>query len=288
MVVSSRRSFGSGLSAVLGAVNTGTEEFNEQELKQVMVHQIVSGKYQPRREFDEVSLQELADSIAVQGILQPIVVRKAGQDEYEIIAGERRWRAAQMAGLQRIPVIACDITDESALAFGLIENIQRKDLNPIEEAFALKRLIEEFGLTHEQVAKSIGRSRAVITNTLRLLNLTPAVQRLLINKEIDVGHAKVLMVFSPDEQEKIAATIVEKKLTVRAVERLIQLKKSGKAAFSQVIWHPGCEQWSELLSSKLESTVSVQINQDGGGKVVIQIDSLDEIEWLVDHLKLEQ
>ncbi len=201
MTTSLRKNFGGGLDAVLGAVNSDAvvSENAGKELKTLMVQQLSPGIYQPRREFDQVALQELSNSIASQGIVQPIVVRNSGNEKYEIIAGERRWRAAQMAGLQQVPVITCDISDESALAFGLIENIQRQDLNPIEEAFVLKWLIEEFKMTHEQVAKSVGRSRATVSNMLRLLNLSQPVQVQLVSKQLDVGHAKLLLVFSTEE-----------------------------------------------------------------------------------------
>lgn len=182
----SRRSFGGGLDSVLNVINTDVKTFETQSkqeiVKCVVVHKILPGKFQPRKDFDPERLKDLASSIKKQGILQPIIVRECVDNEYEIIAGERRWRAAQMAGLQKVPVIICNISDESALAFGLIENIQRQDLNPIEEAVAIKRLIEEFKMTHEKVADSIGRSRAVVSNMLRLLNLTPSVQELLTRK----------------------------------------------------------------------------------------------------------
>ena len=285
----SRRSFGTGLEAVLGAANANVAELatnsGTQELKQVMVQSLMAGKFQPRRDFDPQSLKELSDSIAAQGILQPIVVRKAGVNNYEIIAGERRWRAAQMAGLQQVPVIVCNISDESALAFGLIENIQRQALNPIEEASALKRLIEEFEMTHEQVAKSIGRSRAVVSNMLRLLNLEPTVQELLVTKQLDVGHAKVLLIFTPEEQLEMASTIVVKHLTVRAAERLAQSRK-GKTAVapSKKRPHPKCDEWARKLGKKLSAKVDVQVREFGGGKVVIHVDSAEEVDWLAENL----
>jgi len=286
---SSRRSFGSGLDAVLGAVNVEADKLktqtNQQTFKQVMVHQVMPGRFQPRKEFDPQALKELSDSIAKQGILQPIVVRECGHNEYEIIAGERRWRAAQMAELQQIPVIICNISDESALAFGLIENIQRQDLNPIEEAAALRRLIEEFKMTHEKVAESIGRSRAVVSNMLRLLNLTPSVQELLTTKKLDVGHAKVLLVFPPEEQEELAQIIIDQKLTVRDAETLTQRKKSGNFHTNRpTLPHPKCHEWSRVLTDKLSSKTSVRLNELGLGKIVIQVESTEEVEWLIDNL----
>ena len=287
MGVDTRRSFGGGLDAVLGAANTSVEEIQsnptQQELKQLMVHQIMPGRFQPRRTFDQSALQELADSISAQGILQPIVVRQCGVNQYEIIAGERRWRAAQMAGLQQVPAIVCDISDESALAFGLIENIQRQDLNPIEEASALKRLIEEFNMTHEQVAESVGRSRALVTNMLRLLNLTQPVQDMLIQKKIDVGHARVLLVFTPEEQEAMASTIIVKKMSVRAAEKFAQAKRQGKEFKGKSTQpHPSCDNWAAELSKKLSSKVKVALPETGSGKIVIHVDSADEVEWLIE------
>lgn len=284
-----RRSFGSGLEAVLGAVNTDVGKLksrvDQQTFKHIMVHQISPGRFQPRKEFEPLALKELSNSIAREGILQPIVVRECGRDEYEIIAGERRWRAAQMAGLQQIPVIICNVSDESALAFGLIENIQRQDLNPIEEATALKRLIEEFDMTHEKVAESIGRSRASVSNVLRLLNLTSSVQELLISKKLDVGHAKVLLVFSPEEQAKLAQIIVDKNMTVRDAEKLTQRMKSGNFHSKKSnLLHPKCHEWSVVLTNKLSSKTNVQLNESGSGKIVIQIDSAEEVEWLIDKL----
>lgn len=289
MTNDSRRTFGKELDAVLGAVNTNIEEFkadlkDHKELKEVMIHQIVPGRYQPRREFNKESLKELSDSIAAHGILQPIVVRKTGHHDYEIIAGERRWRAAQMVGLQQVPVIICNVTNESAIAFALIENIQREDLNPIEEAFALKRLIEEFKMSHGEVARSIGRSRAMVSNMLRLLNLTPSVQKLLTEKKIDVGHAKVLLIFTPEEQEEIASIIISRKLTVRATEKLVKYRKSGDKNFISQQMHPKCEEWNRALRKTLSTKVQVKLNELGFGKVIINIDSIDEIEDLIQNL----
>lgn len=285
MTTNLRKNFG-GLAAVLGAVNveTATPGNDGKELKTVMVHQLSPGRYQPRREFDQAALKELSDSIASQGILQPIVARHAGNDEYEIIAGERRWRAAQMAGLQQVPVITCDISDESALAFGLIENIQREDLNPIEEAFALKRLIEEFKMTHEQVAKSVGRSRAAVSNMLRLLNLAQPVQDQLISKQLDVGHAKLLLVFEPEEQLDISNHIVDKKLSVRAAEGFVKNRKLGRENKERNQLHPDCERWGRVLSQKLSTKALVKLNEAGSGKITIQVDSPQEVEWLIENL----
>lgn len=286
MPKNSRRTFGSGLESVLNVASLSMEALKSdsnksQELKQLMVHQMIPGKYQPRQDFDQGALKELSESISKHGILQPILVRKSALNEYEIIAGERRWRAAQLAGLQQVPVLICNITNESALAFGIIENIQRKDLNPLEEAFALKRLIDEFEMTHEQVAQSVGRSRAQITNTLRLLNLTKPVQELLVAQKIEVGHAKLLLVFTPEKQEEIAQLIINRKLTVRATEILVHSKKTNSVVTEKPL-HQKCGEWSRALTRKFSSTVQVKIDEAGFGKVIIHVNSLDQIEFLMD------
>lgn len=282
-----RRNLNEGLEAVLGSLNSTNELLTSsqiRELKQVNVFNLVPGTYQPRREFDPIKLQELADSIATQGILQPIIVRKGLPNQYEIIAGERRWRAAQMAGLQQVPIIIYNISDEAALAFGLIENIQRQDLNPIEEAFALKRLIDDFKLTHEKVAQSIGRSRAMVSNTLRLLNLCKSVQELLIVKKLDVGHAKLLLIFDPKEQEEIAQIMIQKKMSVRAAENFIKAIKTGKKNGDEDAIHSECEAWGRLLSKKLETNVSVKLNKKGIGKITIHMSSLDQFESFIKNI----
>ena len=194
----------------------------EEELAQLPVGALRPGKYQPRTRMDETSLAELAESIKARGVIQPIVVRAVGDGQYEILAGERRWRAARMAGLEHVPAIVRDVPDEAALGIGLIENIQREDLNPIEEAQGLKRLIDEFKLTHEQVARAIGRSRAGVTNLLRLLELATAVQAMLLEGRIDMGHARALLALSKARQVEVAEQVAAKGLSVRETERLVQ------------------------------------------------------------------
>ncbi len=205
-----------------------------QELRQIPIHRLQPSRFQPRRDFAPESLQELAESIRAQGILQPIVVRALGEERYEIIAGERRWRAAQLAGLLTVPVLVKDITDKAAMALALIENIQRENLNPVEEAFALQRLLEEFSLTHEQIAQSIGKSRAAVTNLLRILQLQEEVQRMLRERKIDLGHAKVLLGLSGEQQLQAAQQIVSRSFSVRETERLVKelQKNPQKSGFS--------------------------------------------------------
>lgn len=222
MTIIPKPTFGKDLPGIFDEIKiTFDEKDKPLNAQLVLINQLVAGKYQPREEFDVHALKELADSIERNGILQPIVVRSTGA-QFEIIAGERRWRAAQMARLTEVPIIICDINDESALAFSLIENIQRENLNSIEEAKAFARLIDEFKMSHEQIAKAVGRSRSMITNTLRLLNLTDAVKNLLILKQLDVGHAKVLLALGKENQELVAKTIIEKKFTVRETENLVR------------------------------------------------------------------
>lgn len=290
MTVSSHRRLGGGLDAILGAVNTNSSdellENNKQEFKKIMVNQLVPGQYQPRRQFDQNALEELSLSISKQGVIQPIVARKISVNEYEIIAGERRWRAAQMAGLQQVPVIICNVTDETALAFSLIENIQRQDLNPIEEAVALKRLVEEFKMTHEQVAESVGRSRSMVTNMLRLLNLVSPVQQLLVEKKLDIGHARLLLVFSEGDQKKYADIFVQKNMTVREAEDFVKNRKNleNHAAVTKTKKHEQTAEWKSLLSKKLSTQVNVNLNQHGVGKITIAVSSPAEVEYLIQKL----
>lgn len=287
--VKSRRNFASGLEAVLSSVgnNNGVNKISSelQEIKNIKITQIVPGQFQPRQNFEPSALQELSSSIAANGILQPILVRRISEENYEIIAGERRWRASQIAGLQEIPTIICNISDESALAFGLIENIQRQNLNPIEEATALKRLITDFKMTHEQVAESIGRSRTMVTNMLRLLNLTQSVQSLLVEKKLDVGHAKVLLTLPPEEQEKIALTIVNKEMSVRASERLVHLKKNEIIKNEiDLSLQSKSKEWGRALTEKLSYKTTVRIAESGSGEIVIHATSLEKIEYLINNL----
>ncbi|HEY4998371.1 MAG TPA: ParB/RepB/Spo0J family partition protein, partial [Usitatibacter sp.] len=213
------KGLGRGLDALLGG---SPKTRGEEELAQLPVGALRPGKYQPRTRMDEVSLAELADSIRSRGVIQPIVVRPVGDSQYEILAGERRWRAARIANLERIPALIREVPDEAALGIGLIENIQREDLNPIEEASGLKRLIDEFKLTHEEVARAIGRSRVGVTNLLRLLELAPAVQAMVQDGAIDMGHARALLALSKARQVEIAREVAEKGLSVRETERLVQ------------------------------------------------------------------
>ena len=272
------KGLGRGLDALLSG---DTEEVAQSDsLRTLPVSQLQPGKYQPRSYMNEEALQTLADSIASQGIMQPILVRELAVDRYEIIAGERRWRASQKAGLTEVPVIVREIADEAALAMALIENIQREDLNPLEEAMGIKRLIDEFDMTHEKAAIAVGRSRVAVSNLLRLLTLTPMVQDMLLDNQIDMGHARALVGSEPAQQILLANKVVQEGLSVREVERLTQTqpvadKKSAPAVNADVAALQ--TQLSELLGA------AVAINSKAGGTGVLKLSfsNLDQLDdWI--------
>lgn len=257
-----------------------------ESITHLAVELLNSGKYQPRRQFDESVLDELASSIKVQGIIQPLIVRKIAEERYEIIAGERRWRAAKKAGLTYVPVIIRNVDDNIALAFSLIENIQRENLNPIEEALALNRFREEFHMTHEDIAQMIGRSRVSVTNTLRLLSLDSRVIEMLNEGKIDMGHARSILKLSPEHQFQVACAVIEKQLNVRDTEALAnRLKSSGDKEHDKTFFsatrHDKCEEWSTYLSQQFTTNVSVKVNAEGKGKVIIEVNSASEVDWLI-------
>ncbi|MGZ5042922.1 MAG: ParB/RepB/Spo0J family partition protein, partial [Usitatibacter sp.] len=273
------KGLGRGLDALLGGAPRARDR--EEELAQLPVGALRPGKYQPRTRMDEASLAELADSIRSRGVIQPIVVRLVGESQYEILAGERRWRAARLAGLERIPAVVREVPDEAALGIGLIENIQREDLNPIEEASGLKRLIDEFKLTHEEVAKAIGRSRTGVTNLLRLLELAPAVQAMVQDGAIDMGHARALLGVSKARQVELAQEIAEKGLSVREAERLVQDAHAAPkrhASATAPALDADTRRLQEELSETLGAMVRVKPRQGGKGSIVIDYASLDELE----------
>lgn len=246
------------------------------------------GKYQPRRDMHPEALEELAESIKSQGVMQPIVVRQIGVDKYEIVAGERRWRATQLAGLESIPAIIRDIPDEAAIAMALIENIQREDLNPIEEAVALKRLQDEFELTHQEVAQAVGKSRTTVTNLLRLIALTDEVKTLLEHGDLEMGHARALLTLSPEDQRAIARTVVAKGLSVRQTETLVRQFQEDKKKDGQKASHePSADirRLQESLSDTLGAGVEIQHGARGKGKLVISYNSLDELDGILAHIK---
>jgi ParB family chromosome partitioning protein len=281
-----------GLGRGLDALLSGSSGLNGQDEQRTLpVAHLRPGKYQPRTHMDQASLQELADSIKAQGLVQPILVRRIGStydvDEYEIIAGERRWRASQLAGLTEIPTLIRNIPDEQALAMALIENIQREDLNPLEEAQGLQRLISEFQLTHQQVADAIGRSRSGATNLLRLLQLTPPVQTLLMNGDIDMGHARALLALDGAIQVQLAQEIAQKALSVREAERLVQVALKPPKAPTDTNSKPDQDvlNLQESLSNTLGAVVQIRTNRKGAGRLSIDFASLDQLDAILNRIQ---
>lgn len=278
------KGLGRGLDALL-AGNTG-ESGNSGELRTLDVDLLQPGKYQPRTRMDPGSLEELAESIKSQGIMQPIIVRSVGGGRFEIIAGERRWRAAQLAGLSEVPTLVRDIPDDAALAMSLIENIQREDLNPLEEAAGVQRLIDEFGMTHEQAANAIGRSRSATTNLLRLLQLAEPVQEQLVTGDLDMGHARALLSLPKADQIAFANRVVAQGLTVRDTEKLVArggLAEQGARAKAEP--SRDLARLEEELSDIVGAPVSIAANARGAGKLVIRFNDLDQLDGLIARLR---
>ncbi|MFU8813869.1 MAG: ParB/RepB/Spo0J family partition protein [Pseudomonadales bacterium] len=289
----SRKRLGRGLDALLSGDASGPQPATAAEQGELVVSEVVRGRYQPRREFAEDALQELAASIKAQGLMQPIVVRPRPQGGYELIAGERRWRAAQMAGLERIPAVIKDVSDEQASAMALIENIQREDLNPLEEAFALQRLKDEFELTQQQVADAVGKSRVAVTNLLRLLNLSPPVRDMLQTGTLEMGHARALLSLTSMEQERLAVEVSTRQLSVRQTEALVRqrLERSaagnggaGRAA-ARPQRDPDTVRLEQELSDRIGAPVRIAHGASGGGQVVIDYTTLDELQGILKHLR---
>ncbi|MBP6095865.1 MAG: ParB/RepB/Spo0J family partition protein [Methyloversatilis sp.] len=278
-----KKGLGRGLDALL-AGNSG-EAGNAGELRTLAVEMLQPGKYQPRTRMDPGSLEELAESIRSQGIMQPILVREIGRGRFEIIAGERRWRAAQIAGLTEVPALVREIADEAALAMSLIENIQREDLNPLEEAAGVQRLIDEFGMTHEQAANAIGRSRSATTNLLRLLQLAEPVQEQLITGDLDMGHARALLTLPPADQIALANRVVAQGLTVRDTERMVA--RGGVSAQGPARAAPVSRDLARLeeeLSDLLGAAVTIQTRARGAGRLTIRFNDLDQLDGLIARL----
>jgi len=282
MAVKRRGGLGRGLNALLGEVPIETPE--ELQMQSLPVEWLQRGKYQPRKDIDPYKLQELADSIKVQGIIQPIVVRNIGTDSYEIIAGERRWRAGQLAGLTEVPVIVQIISDRAAIAIALIENIQREDLNPMEESEALRRLVDEFELTHQQVADAIGRSRAAVSNLLRLLDLEPQVKTMLANGDLDMGHARAILTLAADRQIAVAKKIVELGLTVRMAEKLAKEAGTEKQLAEVTKINADTTKLQNDLSQKLGTQVIIKHKANGKGSLVISYSSLEELDGVLERI----
>lgn len=282
---------GRGIDALLGGgIDDVSEDRSDKEgsLRQIGIDLLQRGKYQPRSHMDKDALAELADSIREQGVVQPIVVRPIGEGRYEIVAGERRWRASQLAGLDKIPALVRDIPDEAAIAVALIENIQRENLNPVEEAVALQRLANEFGLTHDQVAKHVGRSRAAVSNLLRLLNLNVDVREMLEQGKIDMGHGRALLSLEGQLQSQTAREIAHKGLSVREAEALVRhaqnRDRKPTASPKQKVDADTADLQREL-SDRLGARVMVSHSRSGKGKLVIQYNSLDELDGILQKIK---
>jgi len=263
-------------------VSLGEEK---EQLHTLPIEYMQRGKYQPRKDIDPEKLQELADSIKAQGIIQPVVVRKIGLEKYEIVAGERRWRAAQLAGLQQVPVVIKDLDDRTAMAIALIENIQREDLNPLEEAEALKRLLDEFAMTHQQIAEAVGKSRVTVTNLLRLIDLQSEVKKLLLNKQLEMGHARAILTLDGSIQIAAAYKIVKLGLTVRAAERLV--KDLQEAPKEKIIKEMDKDtlRLQEDLTAKLGAKVSIEHKNNGAGRLVIAYSSLEELDGILGKIE---
>ena len=277
------KGLGRGLDALLAA--NQEDEAEKGELQMLPTIALQPGKYQPRTRMDPGSLEELAASIKAQGIMQPIMVRPVGDDAYEIIAGERRWRASQIAGLAEVPCLVRDIPDEAALAMSLIENIQREDLNPLEEASGIQRLIDEFEMTHQQAADAVGRSRPAASNLLRLLNLAKPVQELLMAGDIDMGHARALLPLDGASQIQLANQVAAKQLSVRDTERLVQQLLNPRQKKPAPQPDRDLLRLEEEIADAIGASVKIKANKKGAGEVSIRFGSLDQLDGLLGRLR---
>ena len=297
-MVGKKRGLGRGLDALLGPTRAETTRpaaapsvppEGGDELRTVGVELLQRGKYQPRVDMHNESLEDLADSIRAQGVVQPILVRRAGAGSYEIIAGERRWRAAQLAGLQEVPVVVRDMDDRAAVAVALIENIQRENLNPLEEARALERLIGEFDMTHQQAAEAVGRSRTAVSNLLRLLELGEVATAMVQRGELEMGHARALLALEGRRQAEAAHQVVNHGLSVRATERLVKkLLAEASASTAKVAparRDPDLVHLEQGLSDRIGAPVQVQHNHKGKGRLIINYNSLDELDGILEHIQ---
>ena len=254
-------------------------------LMEVPIEQLQRGTYQPRRSFAQEALQSLAESIRAQGILQPIVARALASGGFEILSGERRWRAAQLAGLMTVPAVIKDVEDETAMAMALVENLQREDLNPIEEAYALARLNQEFDLTHQQVADIVGKSRVSVSNMLRLMNLVDEVKRLLEHGDIEMGHARALLGLAGEQQLSAATEVVNRSLNVRQTELLVKNYNNPDSSKDAVTVDPNISALENRLAEQFGLPVNLSYNSEGSGKLTIKYHSLDELDGILDHIK---
>ncbi|MCK5353613.1 MAG: ParB/RepB/Spo0J family partition protein [Methyloprofundus sp.] len=288
-----KRGLGKGLGALMG--DLGGKEQEKSKAQTLPVEYLQRGKYQPRKDIDPDRLQELAESIRVQGIVQPILVREIGYNRYEIIAGERRWRAGQLAGLADVPVWVKDIDDRTTLAISLIENIQREDLNPLEESEAFQRLIEEFGLTHQEIAEAVGKSRTAVTNLLRLNELGSEVKKLMVKGKLGMGHARALLTLESEKQLKLANKVADESLSVRVTEKLAQdAQQEGQAHKENVPVQADergadrdTQRLQEAMTNFIGAKTTIKHRQSGQGTVMISYNSLDELEGIVSRFDIK-
>ncbi len=286
-----KRGLGRGLDALLGNVNVSEDAVvvsEKEKIHLLPIEYLKSSRFQPRKDFDPAKLQELADSISSQGIIQPVVVRPIAENSYEIVAGERRWRAAQLARLHDIPVVVRQVSDQSALAIALIENLQREDLNPLEEAEALKRLQDEFSLTHQQIADAVSKSRATVTNLLRLNELHPEAKDLLLKRKIEMGHARAILSLEHPRQAELANKIAEKQLNVReteAIVRKIQEENQNIPKQKFKSRDPDIARLEERVTQSIGAKAQIQHSDKGSGKLVIIYDSLEHLEGVLERIK---
>ena len=286
-----KRGLGRGLDALLsGPTASALEEqavkVDQKELQHLPVELIQRGKYQPRRDMDPEALEELANSIRCQGVMQPIVVRPIGDNRFEIIAGERRWRATQLAGLDTVPAMVREVPDEAAIAMALIENIQREDLNPLEEAMAMQRLQQEFELTQQQVADAVGKSRVTVANLLRLISLPEEIKTLLAHGDLEMGHARALLGLGEDQQVEGARHVVARGLTVRQTEALVRQWLNGKPEPVEAGKpDPDIMRLEQRLAERLGSAVQIRHGNKGKGQLVIRYNSLDELQGVLAHIR---
>ena len=279
---------GRGLDALLGSIQKEKLQIEAQaidhgQLKQIDVNLLKRGEYQPHRFIQEQDLKELASSIEKHGVMQPIVIRPIEDEQYpyEIIAGERRWRAAQLAGLKEIPAIVRDLNDQVAIALALIENIQRQDLNPIDQALALQRFHDEFGLSHQEIAETVGKARTTVSNLLRLLSLDDAIKNLMQEGQLDMGHARAILALKAKDQMAVAKIVIEKSLSVRQTEQLVREWNEPKQDKPQAVISPDIEQLTQKLSERFGANVKIDHNKQGKGKLVIHYHSLDELDGIL-------
>ncbi|MGK0296747.1 MAG: ParB family chromosome partitioning protein [Gammaproteobacteria bacterium] len=289
LMATKKRGLGKGLDALLGLpADTGKPvENSNHELRTLPVDMIQRGPYQPRSDFNNEQLEELASSIKANGIIQPIVVRQISNGKHEIIAGERRWRAAQLAGLHEIPVVIRKVSDAEAMSVALIENIQRQDLNPLEEAMGISRLLKEFDMTHDVIAEALGKSRSTISNLLRLLDLIPSVKQFLEKGDIEMGHARALLALAEEDQLQVAKEVVKNGLSVRETEALVRKLQNKTTAKKKDVTtiDPNIRTLQEDLSSRLAAAVLIKHKKNGNGTLEIHYNSVDELDGILSRIK---